>query len=152
MTVSKQLSLDEVSKALDDYIAAAEEGRRSITIAEFASQIGLKRPTLYARFPEIATKIAERKTRIARQHPDRQTKRIAELTQEKTEARRAEAEALRQVRVLANKVRHLTLENAELTRRLEAAAGLVLLSKPRKGSRGSRTPQDEEMSRDMTRG
>jgi AcrR family transcriptional regulator len=132
VTVSTQLSLEEVSKALDDYFAVAEEGGRSVTIAEFASQIGLKRPTLYARFPEIATKIAERKTRIARQYPDVQTKRIAELTLERTEARRAEAEALRQVRVLANKVRHLTLENAELMRRLEATAGLLQLSKPQK--------------------
>lgn len=128
MTTSRP-SDEDVETAFRSYISAADVAGRDVTIAEFASHIGLKRPTLYSRFPGIVAAISDRKHVRAGTHKDKRQERIEQLEVEKTEARRAESEARRQVRVLANQVRSLTLENAELTKRLESIAGVTPLRK-----------------------
>ena len=122
---------EEVLAALPRFTAESTARGETVTVAAFAEYVGLKRPTLYARFPDVISSIQDQKAAQANLGPDRRAIQIAELKRQRADARRAQKEAERLVRVLSNQIRLLALENAALKNQLETIAGVAPF-KPRR--------------------
>lgn len=124
MSPQWDLTPETVAEAVAEYLAASDRENWVPTVREFAERAGIKRPTLYARFPDAAAAISAHK-RTSGERSDRRQQVIARLREALTAAHRSEAELREQNRVFANRIRDLTLENTRLRDDLEHHQGIA---------------------------
>lgn len=121
-----ELSIDEVLSTIECLHRAASGSRRTLTVGEVAKELGLKRPTLYSRFPEAISALARLREsdgadgRFGRPRDER----IREAEDRLRTVRRERDELRSELGVYAERIRHLTTENAKLRKTLEAYAGV----------------------------
>ncbi|MET8699840.1 hypothetical protein ABZW10_13355 [Kitasatospora sp. NPDC004723] len=127
-----QPTLAEVQAAKGELLArAAEEGRR-LTVAELAGHLGMKRPTFYSRFPEIAAEVVGAAAEAGHKTSGRpRNDRAAELETRLTLLRRERDDLRRHLDIYADHIRRLTMENAGLRQELESRSGVTVLSQRR---------------------
>ncbi|GGR10247.1 hypothetical protein [Kitasatospora griseola] len=127
-----QPTLAEVHAARDELLAkAAQEGRR-LTVAELAGHLGLKRPTFYNRFPEVAAELVNIAAEAGHKATGRpRNDRAAELEKKLTLLRRERDDLRRHLDIYADHIRRLTMENASLRQELESRSGVTVLAQRR---------------------
>lgn len=126
MSPQADLTPDGVAGAVAEYLATTDRDNSTPTVREFAERIGVKRPTLYARFPDAIAAIAAHK-QASVNRSDRRQQLIARLRGDLTAAHRSEANLREQNRVFANRIRELTLENEKLRDALKSQRGVANL-------------------------
>jgi len=124
----ESLRLDFLSAAVVSYLAESATNSVQPSIAGFARSVGVKRPTLYAAYPEVVAAIragsdaaAASKTRGPRDV------QVQELKKTLSIKNRELREMNERLGVYAEQIRRLALENAQLRAALESATSVLRL-------------------------
>ena len=114
----------DVHAALRTYLKHVQDVGRLPSVAEFAEQVlGIKRPTLYSRFPDVTREISkQRSDQTATGRP--RDSALKDLRETLAVVRRSETLLRAENHRYACEIRRLTLDNEGLRRAIEQSEGV----------------------------
>ena len=123
----------EVREQLEAAQARSARDGKTLTVAAFAQETGIKRPTLYSSYPDVVAELNAQKASNSTAKQGRpRDERLASLRDNLQIARRQRDEAQEELKFLAQQIRMLTVQNSELLAALEAYEGVEHLSRHRR--------------------
>ncbi len=123
---TRDLSIETARTALQELTEESRKAGLTPTASALAKRLGLKRPTLYAKFPELIVELnAERASNGAQLKGRPRDAVIGDLRNTITLATRTRKDMEHQLATYAEQIRRLTIENIELRQELEASQNVT---------------------------
>jgi hypothetical protein len=131
-----ELTLESARAGLVELVAESRASGLAPTASALATKLGLKRPTLYSRFPEVISELRLERGRLGMTTKGRpRDEVVGELRRAATAANRSRRDLEAQLATYAEQVRRLTIDNVELRRELELARGVTSIVDRTRGNR-----------------
>lgn len=135
--MSRQLpDEDQVRQIMAELLSAAQHGGRRPTVTAVEKCLGVTHATFYRNYPELILWFRQQAATLA-PNPDAPRRNGSDTDQTLARLRRENGDLRRTVKIYAEAIRQLTLDNEQLYTQVKANAKVVDLAARRDQARGA---------------